>query len=482
MTTNQALRPSHSAEQCVQKAWPRSSIRPVLALGLAALCGLGSTGDLPCAERSTWLAAQLRSANSKLPVDVRREKYDTMRKSALGFFRGSAHLFWQDFGTSPQLARFGGVAQTRTWLAGDAHPNNFGSFRNARGSLIYDLNDFDESVIADYQLDLWRMGTSLVLLMREQGGFAAVDEVQVLDAFTDRYLQTLATCVGSNLETTVTLTAETAHGKLDDFLRSVANKKSRQRMLDSYTLKDERGQRVLSRQASTDLADVPTAIVDAVRAAMPAYGASLQGGVRYSASHFAVKSVALRLHAGLGSLGSDRYYVLIEGETTSPDDDVILDVKAQVAPSAYRNLSAQAIATTDQAALHNHALRVVTAARSMGNYVDEYLGTMKLAQGSYSVRERSPWKDYLDTDKLRTVEKLSKLAEQWAMLLAYAHARADQDAPGKAVPYDFEQEVTKRTLGKQAEFRALVRDIALANAAQVNEDFQAFLRAGASAP
>src|SRR5205814_854996 len=87
--------------------------------------------------------------------------------SPFAFFRGTNHLFWSDFGKSDLLDRFGGGKKTRLWVCGDAHHDNFGSFADASGRLVYDLDDFDETVVADYQLDLWRLGTSLALSGRE---------------------------------------------------------------------------------------------------------------------------------------------------------------------------------------------------------------------------------------------------------------------------------------------------------------------------
>jgi uncharacterized protein (DUF2252 family) len=320
------------------------------------------------------------------------------------------------------------------------------------------------------------MATSLVLLMRESGGFASADEAKVLDAFSGKYLSTLLECVDNDREKTAQRTADNAYGKLDEFLQRVANKRSRQRLLDTYAPLDAQGARRLSPQASPDLAAVPASIAEALRAALPAYGGTLAGGVSYSASHFAVKSVALRLHAGLGSLGSTRYYVQIEGETASPEDDVILDVKAQGAPSAYLSLAPESIAATEAAAGQDPARRVVLAARVLGSVIDPYLGTLRLSGGSYSVRERSPWKDYLDSEKLSTVERLSKLSEQWAAILAFAHARADRDSKDSRIPYDFETEVSKRTRGKQAEFSALVLRVAKETATQATDDHRAFVQ------
>lgn len=430
---------------------------------------LGQAGD-----RATWLSTQLATADRELGAAQREEKYAAMSESAFAFFRGTAYLFFLDLGTAPQLQSFGGTAQTRTWLLGDAHPQNFGSFRNARGTLVYDLNDFDEAVLADYQLDVWRLATALVLVMRQTAGFTPGDELSVLDSFSQRYLDTLAACVGNDRELTTTIAAENSYGKLDEFLKHVDKKRSRARLLATYTALAASGQRQLSPSQSPDLAAVPDSLVAAIVAAMPAYGQSLVGTLRYSPSYFAVKSVAQRLHAGLGSLGLPRYYVLIEGPTASQDDDLILDVKAQGQPAAYRNLAAEARAATEAASDKNPAQRVVVATRSLGLYVDELVGVLPLSAGPHSVRERSPWKDTLDLAVLSSVERLSKLTEQWATLLAYAHARADADQRGSGVRVQLEDEVVRRTLGKHDDFRRLVRSMAQSYASRVQADWQTF--------
>jgi uncharacterized protein (DUF2252 family) len=208
---------------------------------------------------------------------------------------------------------------------------------------------------------------------------------------------------------------------------------------------------------------------------MASYGSTLSGGLTYSASSFKVKSVALRLHAGLGSLGAVRYYVLIEGPSAGQDDDVILDVKAQQSPSAYLSLAAGAKAATEAASGGNPAKRTVVAAKALGNYVDHYLGWMTLSGQPYSVRQRSPWKDTLDTTKLTSLDRMTKMAEQWGAILATAHCRADKDASATNVPYNFDQEVYNRTSGKHDPFRAALRAVVLPYADQVQEDYKSFL-------
>lgn len=461
---------------------PSSHVHPQSFLWLCelfactALVAVCTGAQTACAaSRTPYVIDTLSAWNAGLDPAVRTEKYTAMAANLFAFYRGSAQLFWKDQGTAAALASFGGVAATRIWLQGDAHTDNFGSFANDRGAVVYDLNDFDEAVLGDYQLDLWRLGASLVLIMRDSGKFTAAQEAAVVDACTENYLDTVESWSSSAGETTKTYTQSNTYGQLDDFLADVAASRSQSKLLDKYTSLSGAGVRFLDPAVSPDLQAVPAATATAVSAQMASYGATLSGKLAYSASAFKVKSVALRVHAGLGSLGATRYYVLIEGPTTGQDDDVILDLKVQGAPSAYLNLAASARAATDAASGNSPARRVVAAAKALGNYVDDYLGWMTLAGQVYSVRQRSPWKDTLDTAKLTSIDRMTKMAEQWGAILATAHCRADQDANATNVPYDFDSELLHRINGKHDTFRAAVRAVVLPYADQVADDYKSFL-------
>jgi uncharacterized protein (DUF2252 family) len=225
-----------------------------------------------------------------------------------------------------------------------------------------------------------------------------------------------------------------------------------------------------------DLQAVPATTAQALTDALPAYGTTLAGGLRYSASYFQVKSVAERLHAGLGSLGTPRYYLLIEGATASSDDDRILDVKAEGAPSAYATLDPSARALTEAASGGNPASRAALGARALGYRADDHLGTLQALGLSFLVRERSPYKETFDTTELTSVTRLTKLSTQWCATLATAHARADRDFDAATLPVNFEHEVSSLVSGKRSQFRAHIRQTAVNYAAQVETDYQTFLR------
>lgn len=427
-------------------------------------------------SRTAYVVAEIQAANAWLSDAARAEKYAAMRASPFAFFRGSNHLYWKDLGQSPDLTTYGGAAATRTWLSGDMHVDNTGSFDDDHGTIVFGLNDFDEAIIADYQLDVWRLATSLVLVARQNGGFSSADESSIVDSFTEHYLDAMATYATGSGEATQHFTASNTYGLLDDFLAGVAASDSRAKMLDAWTV-TVGGVRRLNTSTQPDLAPVTAAVDSDVRGHMSDYRVTLSGGgTSLPASYFTVKSVAARLHAGLGSLGSTRYYVLIEGATSSQSDDRILDVKAQRSPSPWAYVAPAAASQTDAACGGGMARRVTLAYKALGYRVDDHLGWMTLSDGAaYSVRERSPWKDTFDSASLDSITRITKLAEQYGDVLAAHHARADRDWDATVFPASVDGEIDARTDGDHAGFRALARAIARSYADQVALDHASFV-------
>lgn len=427
----------------------------------------------PCcaADRATEVVAAIEEWNASLDAADRDAKYAKMAVSAFDFYRGTNHLFWMDFAGDPRLETYGGSTETRTWLQADLHANNYGAFHDDDGHLVYDLNDFDESVIADYQYDLWRMAVSLVLVARANG-LSTSEQEKAVDDFVEGYLDAIEDVRGNDDETVTIFTEDNTHGRLDEFLDEVGEEQSRSKMLKKWT-NVSRGVRTFDLELD-DLRAPTDSQRAAIVGAMPAYGETLRGGLDYDPGHFAVKDVARRLNAGTGSLGTSRYYVLIEGETDSTADDRILDVKAQGRPTPCFFLGDAFRASCDAGFAH-HAHRHADAYEALSLHTDDYLGSLLLDGTGYSVRERSPFKETFDTAELTSARRLGKLCRQWGTILAMAHARADRDAETEHLAHSFDGAVHGRIDGHHAEIRALVRSIAVDYADQVEADHAAFL-------
>ena len=183
--------------------------------------------------------------------------------------------------------------------------------------------------------------------------------------------------------------------------------------------------------------------------------------------------MARRLHAGTGSLGFNRYYVLIAGsKDDNPDHYRILDIKYQLKPTAYTYLGKSFQHQFDTNFEH-HAQYYVAGYQALTRRTDEHLGWMYLdcddagfQTGYYSVRERSPFKEAFPCEVLTTRATFSALAELWAEILAAAHARSNKDLPNA---------IWGLVDDREAEFRAQVRQIAFEYADQVMADWQVFV-------
>jgi len=429
-------------------------------------------GDgMDAVERAEWVVAEIEAWNAPFSDADRTEKYCLMAESPFRFFRGTNHLYWADLGQHPLLAELGDD-KTVTWIQGDLHADNFGAYDDDRGDVIYGLNDFDEALVADYQLDLWRMATSLLLVARENDNLTDDEQRDVVNAFVESYLDTMASYRGNDDEEHETFTADSLDDPLRDFLDDVERKKSREKALEKWTIQ-ELGERRFDLSLD-DLEALDAGEEAALRAAMPGYGETLTGALHYDESYFAIKSMARRLHAGTGSLGTPRFYVLIEGESSSTDDDRILDVKRQISPTALHYLSDSA-RSDYLTTFANHAQRHATACRALTKHTDDHLGWLSLPDGDYSVRERSVYKEAFPTAELKRSSDYEATAAAWGAILATDHARADEDFAGGPLHHSVDKHIDEQTDGHHREMRRLVRGIAFSYAEQVDADFSAFL-------
>jgi len=436
---------------------------------LAGACGLGppTDGDPDTAtaigaatSRSAFVINAITKQNAALPADARAEKLAAMAASAFAFFRGTDTLFWADTVTQPDLALFGGA---QTWISGDLHVENMGAYNDDQGDVVFGMNDYDQAAVADYQMDLWRLATSLVLVGR-QDGLGSTKIHDAVDSFTEAYLDQMDDDRKGDGEADRVFDAGQTTGVLQSFLASAA-KSTNATLLGKWTVVTRAGRSLdLGNANLAPVADATrAAVADAIARYLPTLHKPLP------AAALAVKSVAQRLHAGLGSLGLARYYALVEGPSSDDRDDVILDVKEETAPVAATYLALPGFASEGQ--------RAATAERALDVHVDDGLGWTSMANRSFLVRSLSPAKDTLDEKKYQASADFKATAQQMGRVVATFHARGDEDFDPALVPFDVEQLVHDLTNGQHDAFRALVWKHASSYATQVAKDWATFTKA-----
>ena len=232
-------------------------------------------------------------------------KYANMRASPFVFLRGTCHLFYRRLPDVPVLAEAPAV-----WCCGDLHLQNFGSYMGDNRLAYFDINDFDESALAPASWDLVRFLTS-VLVGAGSMDVKKKEAGELCEAFLDGYCLTLVSGKAGWVE------RESAHGLIGDLLGSLKGR-LRPAFLDSRTtLKGKR------RRLRVDNGKALPAS-DAARAKVTQLIGELAAS-RDDPRFYEVLDVARRI-AGTGSLGVDRYVILVRGKG-SPDGNYLLDLK-----------------------------------------------------------------------------------------------------------------------------------------------------------
>jgi len=302
---------------------------------------------------------------------------------------------------------------------------------------VLDLNDFDESYVAPFYWDLIRFVAGVHLLRSDVAfNFSRAEAEDVsLATFLTEYQSTLSAVNGNSSETTVLLSSSNLSGFAKDKATALAST-TQLGLLDKWTVKVG-GVRAFD-FTNSDLAPT-TALDDAeVSAGYPGYTASL--GSFYGskpASYWNIKSRALRLHSGLGSLGRKKIYLLIEGPTTAQDDDILLEVKEEEYPTMLESALSSSLSSYD-AQFSTDGRRACTANKALLNKADDHLGYLDTTARSYVVRKISRFKFGFDATDFTNLTDLRNFVKYAARAVAYAHARADRDYDTTYVGYNFE--------------------------------------------
>jgi uncharacterized protein (DUF2252 family) len=332
-------------------------------------------------------------------------KLARMTASPLGYLRGAAALFYELLADHPELAA--GPAGEGC-LVGDAHLENFGAFRTADGraaeKVVFDVNDFDETIVGPFRWDVVRLLTSVILGGREIGSNGK-QSVDLCSAILAGYAPAL--CQGQSAKE-----APLAVRRLLDKVERRTHKD----LLDHRTERTPTGRRFVRGDRYRDLAPE---LVAPAHVAFARYVEQLDPERTQDRAHFMVEDVAFRI-AGTGSLGMLRIAVLTRGKGEL-DSRWIFDMKAQGTPSAQRLLGGAPEPEPP-------AQRVLRATRACLVRPPRMLGSTELADSSLFVRRLLPQEDKLDLTRLQR-EELPELARYLGALLGSAHRHGATQTP-----------------------------------------------------
>ena len=395
-----------------------------------------------------------------------RTKFRKMAADPFAFYRGSACLFYAD--VVQREDPWADERTSRIWIQGDLHAENFGTYMDGDGILIFDVNDFDEAYIGHFTWDVLRFAASLALL----GWRKAISDDDITDlvrGYVAAYLEQVRRFTEPGDDRAFSLNLQTTDGPVHQVLE-LARLRTRVNLLDDIT-ETEGFDRVLREVPGLRRLDDEEKA--RVVAAFERYVESIPEGKRYRGVTYTVKDVAGRSGFGIGSAGLPAFTVLIEGFNQALDNDVVLSMKQGNVAAPSRVVTDPAVA----AAFRHHGHRTAVSQRALQAHSDRLLGWTDLDGVGFVVSEVSPYMADLDWSELTEIDEIAPVVEYLGRATAKVHCVADSDADHSLVPFQTEEAITAVVGGREEEFTAWVVEFAHSYAAQVREDHALFVEA-----
>ncbi|MEU5899750.1 MULTISPECIES: DUF2252 domain-containing protein [Streptomyces] len=369
--------------------------------------------------RPDAVSAVEESNRGRLP-ELTPIRVGRMTASPFAFLRGSAGLMAYDLARTPAT----GIGAQ---ICGDAHAANYGLYADARGGLVIDLNDFDETVHGPWEWDLKRLAASLVLAGREAGASEDACEEAALDAVgayrrTMRLLAKLPVLDAWNAIADEQLVSHTDARDLLGTLERVAEKarlNTSARFAAKSTEKVVSGDGAEGRrfvEAPPVLRRVPDAEAASVAAALGEYRSTLTEDRLPLLARYAIQDVAFRV-VGTGSVGLRSYVVLLLDHRGEP---LVLQVK-EARPSAL--LPHLPVAGFKAPETEHEGHRVVLGQKRMQVVSDFLLGWTTVGGRPFQVRQFRNRKGSVDPAEL-AAGQLDDYGRMTGALLARAHAHS----------------------------------------------------------
>jgi uncharacterized protein (DUF2252 family) len=413
------------------------------------------------------VALLAEQAGSRIPELV-AVRYGRMLVSPFTFYRGAALPMAADLAATA-------AAGFRVQLCGDAHLSNFGVFGSPERRLVFDVNDFDETLPGPFEWDVKRLVASLVVAGRDNG-FAAADARQVAVAAAARYRRAMREFAASP-----TLAVWYSHLDVDDTIArfKVRLKKSQVKKTESMAAKVRTRDSMQAVAKLTKVVDgqreivsdpplivpveelAPDASYDMLRSLVSDYMRTLPPDRQHLLGRFRLTRVARKV-VGVGSVGTQAWIVLMEAE-----DD--LDPLLLQAKQAERSVLA---AYAGGSQYDNQGERVVSGQRLMQAASDIFLGWQRttvsgLGRTDYYVRQLRDWKYSAPIERMGPGE-MADYGELCGWTLARAHARTGDRFAIAAY------------LGGSGKFEQAVADFGVSYADQTERDHAALADAAAS--
>ncbi len=369
-----------------------------------------------------------RQAQTRVPelVPIR---YGRMLVSPFTFYRGAAMIMAHDLAATP---RSGLIVQ----CCGDAHLSNFGAFASPERRLVFDINDFDETLPGPWEWDVKRLATSMLIAAIDNGFTSKEQDKVVLDtvgAYRDAVrefagmsnlavwyshldIDSVVAQYSKQFKTTMVSRAEKALAKARTRDSMSAFKKLTE-VVDGKVQIVDQSPLIVPIEKLVATKDIK-ALFDELGMLMRVYRESLEFDRRVLLEEFHLQDFARKV-VGVGSVGTRAWIGLMMGRDGS--DPLFLQIKEAEASVLEPFLGASEFA--------NHGQRVVTGQRLMQAVSDIFLGWVHNPEGldgrgrDFYVRQLKDWKASAEIEQM-VPEGMKVYGRLCGWTLARAHARS----------------------------------------------------------
>jgi uncharacterized protein (DUF2252 family) len=396
-----------------------------------------------------------------------RTKFRKMAADPFAFYRGSACLFYADMADLDDP--WADERSSRVWIHGDLHAENFGTYMNSEGSLVFDVNDFDEAYVGHFSWDLRRFVASLALM----GWQKALPDHAVRGlarGYLRAYVEQVHHYVESEHDDDFALRLDNTTGAIHEILQQ-AKLSTRIALLEKSTEIRDRERRFADGRNTRRLDDGER---EKVLAAYRAYLDTIPEHKRDPRDVFyEVKDVVGRSGFGIGSAGLPAYNVLIEGFNQALENDVVLSMK-------LGNVAAPSRVVTDPRVreyFEHDGHRTVTSQRALQAHADPYLGYTTIDGGGFVVGQLSPYENDLDWDELTEPDEIAPVLDYLGRATAKIHCASDEDSEQTLVRFQTEEAIAHVIGDREDEFVEEIVEFGVSYAVTARRDHALFVDA-----
>ncbi len=388
------------------------------------------------------LAGKIKTFNSNRDPKKVLLKYATMKLDAFRFFRGTCHLFYEDLYKKNALPK-----SPHVWMCGDLHIENFGSFKGSDRLVYFDLNDFDEAILSPAAWEVSRLLCSVVVAART-AAYSKVHIQKLTTSLLKGYAFRLQQGKGMTVETA------TGNGLIKTLLEKVETRKE-SKLLKQRTSKAYGYSRLQIDNLKSFAIHSSTKkeVLNAVKQLLKS---------KTSNRKWKALDAVYRV-AGTGSIGIERYAVLVQDVITSKK--LILDVKEAM------NSSLQDYTGIHQPKWKNNGDRIIQIQTRMQFVCPSWLDTLCIKTKWFVIKEIQPVADGIEFISFKEeMDKQEKLLYTLGQLTASAQLRSS-GREGSAITDAL------ISFGTDVSWQKSVTNYACKYAFQVEKDYQEFCKA-----